>query len=98
MLVTAHAQLMRSGLVPQPEAVAGYDFANTAQFQLRKLLLPPIQQPHGILAGHGKEQFEILAIRQCRQHRRLAAPARPARGRRPPRPRPQLGRPRDGQR
>ena len=45
------------------------------EFQPRKCLLPGIQQLDRVPAGHGEEQFKVLAVGQRRQRRRLVAVA-----------------------
>jgi hypothetical protein len=57
-------QRAHSGFVANADSLLGRDFADARQLYLRELLLPRIQQRDGITAGHGEQEFEILAVGQ----------------------------------
>src|SRR5262245_13917373 len=59
MCVTMRGQRPDALLIPQVQTGTGRNPADAAQFDIRKPLLPAVQQRHGFAAGNGEEKFEV---------------------------------------
>src|SRR6185503_8003966 len=71
MNVTMNVERADALLISESETRFCGDAPDTGERQFGKLLFPRIKQRHGLAAGDGEEQFEILAIREGGHDRRL---------------------------